>query len=93
MLAITRNEDTHLQENIVLMNGSLGEVNRHGRSLRRKPQRDFIPRTLGKLYPDQSLQHSTLRKVHSILSYQGPFNQTRHYLEEHYFLANINPHF
>lgn len=71
MLAITRNEDTHLQENIVLMNGSLGELNMHGRSLRRKPQRDFIPRTLGKLYPVQSLQQSTLHKVHSILSYLG----------------------
>lgn len=37
MLAIARNEDKGLQKKSnVLMSGSLGDVNIHGRSLRRK---------------------------------------------------------
>lgn len=49
------------------MSGSLGDVNTHGRNLRRKPKWDFIPRYPGKLYSDQGLRHSTPAKVHSVL--------------------------
>lgn len=52
---------------VLLMSGSLGDVNMHGRNLRRKPKWDFIPRYPGKLYSDQHLRHSTPKKVHSVL--------------------------